>query len=103
MTKKYKLLITPEALREIQQAVDYYNDCRKGLGKVFYLDLQKQFTRIKKNPFARSVRYEDVRFALLDRFPYAAHFTIQDPTRTIIIQAVLADHQDPATNWKKRE
>lgn len=67
----YKLKITPEAHLEIQEAIDYYNICSKGLGKKFYLDLQDQFTRIKKNPFARAVRYDDVRFALLDRFPYA--------------------------------
>jgi len=39
--KRYKLKVTPEALQEIQKAVDYFNSRRKGLGKVFYLDLQK--------------------------------------------------------------
>ena len=99
----YKLKITPEAFQEIQKAIDYYNIRSKGLGKRFYLDLQAQFTLIKKNPFARSVRYDDVRFALLHRFPYAAHFTINEKIRTIIIQAVLSDYQDPETHWKKRE
>lgn len=28
--KSYKLKITPEAVQEIQQAIDYYNDARKG-------------------------------------------------------------------------
>jgi plasmid stabilization system protein ParE len=101
--KRYKLKITPEAHQEIQKAIDYYNTCSKGLGRRFFLDLQDQFTRIKKNPFARAVRYDDVRFALLDRFPYAAHFTIDEPTRTIRVQAVLSQHQDPDTHWKKRE
>jgi hypothetical protein len=101
--RSYTLKITPEAVWEIQRAIDYYNSCRKGLGKIFYTDLQKQFTLIKKNPFARSVRYEDVRFALLQRFPYAAHYTINKQTHSITIQAVFSDHQDPETNWKKRE
>lgn len=101
--KRYKLKITAEADQEIQQAIDYYNSCSKGLGKRFYLDLQEQFARIRKNPFARAVRYDDVRFALLDRFPYAAHFTIDEPARTIRVQAVLSQHQDPDTYWKKRD
>lgn len=101
--RSYKLKITPEAFQEIQKAIDYYNRRSKGLGKRFYLDLQNQFIPIKKNPFARSVRYDDVRFALLERFPYAAHFTINEQTHTITIQAVLSDYQDPETNWKKRE
>ena len=81
--KPYKLKIAPEALQEIQEAVDYYNGCAKDLGQKFYLDLEEQFIKIKKNPFARTVRYADVRFALLDRFPYAAHFTIDEPSKTI--------------------
>jgi hypothetical protein len=101
--KRYALKITPEALREIQQAIDYYNSCSKGLGRRFNLDLQEQFTLIKKNPFARSVRFDDVRFAMLDRFPYAAHFTIDEPARTVRVQAVLSHYQDPETHWKKRD
>lgn len=56
-----------------------------------------------KNPLSRSIRYDDVRFALLERFPYAAHYTIDKPTHTICIQAVLSDYQNPETHWKKRE
>jgi hypothetical protein len=100
--KTYKLKITPEALGEIQQAIDYYNDARKGLGKIFYAALLKQFELIKKRPHARSARYDDVRFALLEKFPYAAHYTIDEQTRSIIIQAVLSDYQNPGTNWIKR-
>ena len=100
--KRYKLRITPEALLEIQKAIDYYNDCAKGLGKRFYLDLEEQFTLIKKNPFARAIRYDDVRFALLDRFPYGAHFTIDEPSKTVEIHAVLSQYRDPDKHWKKR-
>jgi hypothetical protein len=46
--KGYKLIITPEAIQEIQKAIDYYNIRSKGLGKRFYLDLQAQFIPIKK-------------------------------------------------------
>ncbi len=101
--KNYKLKVTPEALEEIQEAIEYYNDKRRGLGKAFYLDLQQQFTLIKKNPFSRSVRYDDVRFAMLDRFPYAAHFTVDDTSHAVRILAVLSHYRDPDTHWKKRE
>src|ERR1700742_1784700 len=101
--RRYKLKVTPEAFQEIQDAIDYYNGRRRGLGKVFYLDLERQFTRIKKNPFARSIRYDDVRFATLDHFPYAAHFTIDETLQAVRIQAVLSHYQDPETNWQKRE
>jgi hypothetical protein len=36
-----------------------------------------------------------------DVFPYAAHYTTNEDSHAIIIQAVLAFQQDPEVNWKK--
>ncbi|MFA6058878.1 MAG: type II toxin-antitoxin system RelE/ParE family toxin [Taibaiella sp.] len=97
---KYKLIITPEAVDEIQNAIDYYNEKKKGLGKRFYVDLQKQFSQIARNPLYRSLRYDNIRFAHLDTFPYAAHYDITNDI--IIIQAVLCDYQNPEEEWNIR-
>lgn len=99
----YQLQITPEALIEIQEAVYYYNSRRKGLGKTFFQELRADFATIRRNPLHCSIRYDEVRWLSMDRFPFAAHFTLDDTSKVIIIQAVLSHHQDPATNWKKRK
>lgn len=99
--KDYKIQLTSECINEIQQTVNYYNIQSKGLGKKFWLAIQKQILKIKQNPFARSVRYNDVRFAIIESFPYAAHYTINETKRVIIIHAVLSFHQNPITNWIK--
>jgi plasmid stabilization system protein ParE len=101
--KSYRLKITPEAQDEIQHAVDYYNDQQKGLGKEFFTDLKDDLLRIRRNPSSFSVRYDEVRWVSMKRFPYAIHFTIADQKGPVIIQAVLSHHQDPASNWKRRE
>ncbi len=100
--KVYKLQITPEALIEIQEAVYYYNSKRKGLGKEFFRELKQDFVKVKAKPYNYSVRYDDVRWISMGRFPYAAHFTVTEEGKVIIIQAVLSHHQNPEANWKKR-
>jgi len=87
----------------MRNAADYYNEQQKGLGKRFKTQLKKELDKLKQNPFSRSLRYDDVRFAVPEVFPYAAHYTIDEEAHVIIIQAVLAFPQDPEVNWKKRK
>ena len=100
---KYKLVVTPESINEIQNAIDYYNEQQKGLGKIFYSEIKLQLNLITKNPFTRSIRYDDVRFALTHKFPYAIHYTIDETNKSITIQAILSDYQNPDTKWRKRQ
>jgi hypothetical protein len=72
----YKVRYAPEALEEIKA--------------------------VKARPLSRSFRYDDVRFAVVDRFPYAAHYTVDQTAKVIKIQAILAFAQDDKTNWEKR-
>lgn len=76
--KKYTLVFTPEAIQEIRHAADWYNEQQKGLGKRFKTQLKKELDKLKQNPLSRSVRYDDVRFAVTEVFPYAAHYTIDE-------------------------
>lgn len=98
--KKYSLVFTPEAIKEIKDIADWYNQQQKGLGARFKNALKKEIDKLKPNPFTRSIRYDDVRFAVAAVFPYAAHYTIHEPSQTIIIQAVLAFAQSPHEHWK---
>jgi plasmid stabilization system protein ParE len=100
--KNYALVFTPESLQEIKEVALWYNQQQTGLGSRFKASLRKELDKIKQNPFTRSLRYDDVRFAVLDSFPYAAHYTIDESTRAITIHAVLAFKQNPETHWKKR-
>ncbi len=89
MIKKYKLLYTPEAIEHIRHIAAWYNEQSKGLGSRFKNNLKTALTNIKKEPFSHSCRYDDVRFAIPQKFPYAAHYTIDDNSKTIIIHAIL--------------
>ncbi|HEY4149320.1 MAG TPA: type II toxin-antitoxin system RelE/ParE family toxin, partial [Chitinophagaceae bacterium] len=93
--KKYKLFFTPEAIQETKDVVTWYEEQQKGLGRRFKRLLKKELDTIRQNPFSRSIRYDSVRFAITPVFPYAAHYTVDESTRLVIILAVLGFKQDP--------
>jgi hypothetical protein len=47
--KNFTLDIEPEAFDDIQEAVDFYNSRKSGLGKRFYNTVDKHFDFLKKN------------------------------------------------------
>lgn len=98
----FKLAFSPESLSEIERIVSFYNDASIGLGERFKKNLLTELTSIKRNPFTRSYRYDDVRFAVVKKFPYAAHYTIDEKNKIIKIQGVFGFSQDSETNWKIR-
>ena len=75
---RFKLSFSPESLKEIERIVVFYNDTSTGLGTRFKKTLLTELATSKLNPFARSFRYNNVRFAVVKKFPYAAHFTIDE-------------------------
>jgi mRNA-degrading endonuclease RelE of RelBE toxin-antitoxin system len=91
----YKIVFTTEAVKELQEGVRYYNSKQRGLGKRFFQDMKGQIELIKSNPFLKSIRYDNVRFALGDIFPYAIHYTFSEANETITIHAILSHWQKP--------
>jgi hypothetical protein len=96
----FQVVFTKSATTQIQAAVDYYNDIQAGLGKRFKQELKHQLGLVRKHPFTRAIRYDDIRFAVLDKFPFAAHYNIED--NRIIVHAVHSMFQDPDTTWIKK-
>lgn len=99
---RFKVAYSPESLQEIKRIIDWYNASSKDLGSRFKKNLIAEVAAIKQNPFTRSFRDDEVRFAVVKKFPYAAHYTIDEANRLIKIQAVLGFAQDSDTNWKMK-
>jgi hypothetical protein len=99
---RFKVAYSPESLQEITRIIKWYNDVSAGLGNRFRKNLLAEIAAIKKNPFTRSYRYDAVRFAVVKKFPYAAHYTVDETNNLIKIQAVLGFAQDADANWRMR-
>ena len=98
MTTK-RLIIRPEAQRDIWEAAHWYEAQGPGLGARFTNTLDKLMKRITAFPLQFPAVEEEVRRALLHRFPYAVYFVIADDG--IVVIAVLHQRRHPDT-WKQR-
>jgi hypothetical protein len=97
----YRIKAEPEALDDIQQAIDWYNEQQSGLGRTFLAEVQTAISSLKVNPFFQ-VRYDNVRCLPLKKYPFMVHFTVHEPEKLVIIRAVFHTHLDP-DNLKHRK
>lgn len=95
----YKSIILPLAKQDIKEAATWYNERQPGLGKQFTDHVRKTVHYIRQNPKAVAQRYNNVRTALLDTFPYMIHFAVDDDKKSVTVLAVLHTARDPKA-WK---
>lgn len=98
----WQVQFSTEAIEELQLVTTYYESLQTGLGIEFMIEFEKQIHQISANPYTRAIRYLEVRFALLHRFPYAIHFVIREKTNAVIVQTVLSTLKNPDEHWKQR-
>lgn len=94
------VIFTPMARAELIQAQDWYENEVSGLGGRFRAAVNAVVERISANPLQFPVIYQNVRRALLRRFPYALMFVIETDGTPIIV-ACFHGSRDPA-RWQQR-
>ena len=96
-----KSIILPLAKADIREAALWYNEKQKVLGKRFTAEVREKVHFIKQNPKASNVRYDGVRTAVLNVFPFMIHYTINESNKTVIVSAVFHTSRNPDV-WNKR-
>ncbi len=99
--KKYKVKIEPEALADIQEITDWYNEKQAGLGERFQKMVIRQVNSLCKDPQIYSIRYKEIRCILVNKFPYMAHFYVNDKNKTVEVLAVISTDRNPKI-WKEK-
>ena len=89
----------PQAGEELDQAVEYYEDCQPGLGLEFAEEVYAAIRRICEYPCAWQKMSKNTRRCLLNRFPYGLIFQAKSDLVRIIALANL--HRRP-NYWKSR-
>jgi hypothetical protein len=84
----YTLVIDPRAIRDIQEAIDNYDEQQAGLGEKFESVLNEHLIMLEENPFF-SIRYDNVRCLPLKKFPYMTHFTVDEDQQVVTVRAVF--------------
>ncbi|MES2703794.1 MAG: type II toxin-antitoxin system RelE/ParE family toxin [Bacteroidota bacterium] len=98
----FRLRFHPGFITQLEAAITYYSEKSGSIGNRFKQATAKELALLKKNPLARSKRYDDIRFARIDKFPYAIHYSVDALNNEVLIHSLLNDHQDPDKNWGKR-
>jgi len=88
-----------EAARELDAAIDYYEDCAPGLGLDFSVEVQAAIKRLLLFPAACPRLVDDVRRCLVNRFPYGILY--RQEGEQIHIIAIMHLSRDPQY-WRKR-
>jgi plasmid stabilization system protein ParE len=98
---KYKVNIDPEALKDIQQITNWYNDAQTTYGKKFQITAIKQIDSLSKNPQVYAIRYKEIRCMLIKKFPYMVHFYINEENGIVEVLAVISTHRNPKV-WEEK-
>jgi plasmid stabilization system protein ParE len=98
----YKIRVEPDALQDIQESTDWYNEQVKGLGSRFQKQVKTQINPLKKNPLGYAVRYAKVRCMLKKKFPFLVHFIIDEELKVVEVFAVYHTSRDPKI-WLERK
>ena len=95
----YRLLIRPEAELDLQDTYEWYEARNRGLGSEFIRAVDTCLSTIARNPEAYPVAHQQIRRALLRRFPYGIFYLIEP--ETIVVLACFHAKQDPK-RWQRR-
>lgn len=89
----------PDALREYEDAVSYYEGRQAGLGERFILAIEDAFESIRLAPERWPVLEQDVRRRLTRVFPYAVLYSVEEDS--ILVLAIMHCRRKPGY-WRKR-
>ena len=89
----------PEAKSEFNSAIEYYENCRSGLGLDFAEETYSTIQRILRFPSAWTSLSLHTRRCLINRFPFGVIYSIDGDE--IIILAVMQLNRKPGY-WRTR-
>lgn len=88
-----------EAEEELNQAIDYYNECQPMLGWEFAREVHTAIQSIVNHPRAWTRLSKNTRRCLVNRFPFGVIYQIVDSG--ILIIAVMQLNRKPGY-WRER-
>ncbi len=96
---KLPVVLRDEAQAEFDEAFDWYDALRAGLGLEFVEIVQQCFDRISSQPLMCQVIYADIRKSVLRRRPYCVFYRVH--TDRVEVIAVFHTSRDPSV-WQRR-
>lgn len=90
----YKIIVSPRAQKEIENAIDYYALYSVDAPANFIASLKEAYRTLETTPFFR-VRYKNVRALKIKRFPHALYFIINEDKNTVRVLSCFHNKRSP--------
>lgn len=91
---EYKIVLSPKAEIEVDDAIQYYNRFSKSAAKSFKKQLSDSYRKIRLNPFFEK-KYNNVRFLPFSKYPYIVLFRVDEIAKKVFVLSVFCAHQNP--------
>lgn len=90
----FKILVSPNAVNEIDNAIKYYKMYSQSAAKSFKKRLLDAYKSLQTNPFF-AIKYRKVRAIPLKKLPYLVLFDVDEEAQIVNILSVFCTHQNP--------
>ena len=88
-----RLIFSPEAKLELEEAERYYNRQEPGLGERLRKEMRSALPRIRAWPLSCPTEHGDIRRLTLSRFPYKLLYSVEADHLYVI--AIAHQHREP--------
>ncbi len=94
-----QLRVRPQAEQDLQEATNWYEQQRPGLGSEFLDEVLRTFNKISEQPALYPVLYRNTHRALTQRFPFGVYYLWQGDV--IVVVAIMHGSRSPR-RWRQR-
>lgn len=91
----FTILLLPQTKQDLQEAYDWYSVQQLDLGERFLEHVEEKLVRLSITPGIGSIRYDDVRCTMVDKFPYLIYYTINYNNNSITVLRILCTYKIP--------
>jgi len=96
----YKLVIRQRATNDTQDAYQWYEEQKIGLGDLFIQEIRDSYAKLETHPVAyHKVEYEFRQFNM-KKFPYVIVYDIDDTNKLVIVYTIFHNKRNPKSKFK---
>lgn len=96
---KLPLIFRPQAVKELEHAVEFYEAQRAGMGMRLAAEVRDVLARLQQRPLIHHVIVRDIRKAALHQFPFCVYYRLLK--NRLIVLAIFHTSRDPDI-WQRR-
>lgn len=91
----YNVIVSLEALSEVNEGAKWYDEQTKDLGLEFILEFYEASGALSELPNIHPFLRKPIREKLMKKFPFAIYFKVFDKKRQVLVAAVWHQSRNP--------